>query len=114
MTRNTNEIAASIESAGLRLFTDGYGRFTDEPDKIATNIPLLDRMLGGGFEPGLHCLTAGPSSYKSTWLLQVAYLAAMDGKNVAYITSEISAEECRRRLVARKMQVDAMRNGRWE
>ena len=77
-------------------------------DKIRTNLPPLDDRLGGGLKCGLHCLTAPPSSYKTALLLQVAYLAAMDGQCVNYITGEVSARECWQRLTTRKMQVDKL------
>lgn len=75
---------------------------------IPTNIPALDKHLNGGLRPGLHCVTGGPSSYKSALLLQVAYLAAVDGKDVLYLTDEISSAECWQRLASRKMQVDSL------
>ncbi|MBR3312780.1 MAG: hypothetical protein IKG18_01430 [Atopobiaceae bacterium] len=77
-------------------------------EKVKTNIPALDKRLGGGLKCGLHCLTAPPSSFKTALLLQVAYLAAMDGQCVNYITGEVSARECWQRLTTRKMQVDKL------
>ena len=74
--------------------------------RVKTNIPELDEMLGGGLAPGLHCVTGGPSSYKSATLLQIAYLAAMDGFATEYITDEIGVIECMARLTTRKMFVN--------
>ena len=82
--------------------------------KIKTNIPELDYMLGGGLAPGLHCVTGGPSSYKSALLLQIAYLAKDDiGSygSVEYVTDEISRGECLRRLTSRKLMVNVMKDG---
>lgn len=100
------ELQNKIENSGvLELdYDDGLG----VSEKVKTNIPALDERLGGGLKCGLHCLTAPPSSYKTALLLQVAYLAAMDGQCVNYITGEVSAQECWQRLTTRKMQVDKL------
>jgi replicative DNA helicase len=98
-----------FEKMGI-LNLDFYNNVGDEVSKsISTNISALDEMLpGGGLSAGLNCVTAGPSSYKSALLLQVAYLAAMDGKHVLYLTNEISAKECWHRLTSRRMHVDKL------
>lgn len=106
MNRDLTEIQNQIEKSGvIELDHDDALGISD---KVRTNIPQLDEMLNGGLRPGLHCVTGGPSSYKSATLLQVAYLAAMDGRAVTYITDEISSRECWQRLTTRKMQVDKL------
>ena len=100
------EIQNRIEGSGvIELDCDDE---LDVTSKVKTNIAELDGLLGGGLRPGLHCVTGGPSSYKSALLLQIAYLAAMDGRGVTYITDEISSRECWQRLTARRMQVDKL------
>lgn len=77
--------------------------------KVKTNVPALDNMLRGGLVPGLHCVTGGPSSYKSAMLLQIAYLAALDGAAVEYIADEIGIPEICARLATRRMYVESLR-----
>ena len=77
--------------------------------KVKTNVPALDNMLRGGLVPGLHCVTGGPSSYKTAMLLQLAYLAALDGAAVEYISDEIGIAEIYARLITRKMYVESLR-----
>ncbi|MBR3225636.1 MAG: hypothetical protein IKF78_09980 [Atopobiaceae bacterium] len=107
---NLTETINQIEKSGVIELCPDDER-PDASDKVRTNIPKLDKLLDGGLKPGLHCVTGGPSSYKSALLLQIAYLAAMDGRDVNYVTDEISARECWQRLTTRKMQVDKIVSG---
>lgn len=108
MDERIEEAVYNIDrSRFLKIHEETYDNcHTIEHNKISTNIPALDEYLGGGLRFGLHCVTGGPSSYKTAMLLQIAYLAKMDGRNVTYLTDEISSNECWQRLTARKMQVD--------
>jgi DNA repair protein RadA/Sms len=66
---------------------------------LATGVPELDRVLGGGLVPGAVVLLAGePGVGKSTLLLEVAYQwAAAAAKPSLYVTGEESAGQVRLR-----------------
>jgi DNA repair protein RadA/Sms len=64
--------------------------------RIRTNIPELDRVLGGGIVPGSVVLIGGdPGIGKSTLMMQLA--AAVQGITTLYITGEESASQIRLR-----------------
>lgn len=66
-----------------------------EVARIGTNLPELDRVLGGGLVPGSLVLVGGdPGIGKSTLLLQVA---AGQAEAVLYISGEESAPQLRMR-----------------
>jgi DNA repair protein RadA/Sms len=63
-----------------------------------TGVGELDRVLGGGFVPGVVVLLAGePGVGKSTLLLEVAARRARLGATVLYVTGEESAGQVRLR-----------------
>jgi len=63
-----------------------------------TEVPELDRVLGGGLVPGAVVLLAGePGVGKSTLLLEVAARVAEGGATVLYVTGEESAAQVRLR-----------------
>ena len=63
-----------------------------------TEVPELDRVLGGGLVPGAVVLLAGePGVGKSTLLLEVAARVADGGATVLYVTGEESAAQVRLR-----------------
>ena len=60
--------------------------------KTPSNIPELDRVLGGGWTPGGVLLLGGePGVGKSTLLLQACHNMAQNGHRVLYISGEESA-----------------------
>ena len=64
--------------------------------RISTNIPELDRVLGGGIVPGAVVLVGGdPGIGKSTLMMQMA--SALNSKIVLYITGEESVNQIRLR-----------------
>src|SRR5437870_869444 len=70
------------------LFTGllGTGRM---PPRLSSGFREVDRVLGGGFVPGSTVLVSGdPGAGKSTFLLQIAAIAACRGVGAAYITGE--------------------------
>ena len=71
----------------------------DDPgDRIATEIPELDRVLGGGLVPGSLVLVGGePGIGKSTLMLQAAALLSAHGQRVAYVCGEESPRQVRLR-----------------
>lgn len=68
-------------------------------DRISTGYPLLNEMLGGGWRKKTLNLLAGMSgSGKSLWMCNFAANAVRDGKNVLYISLEMSREEVMKRV----------------
>jgi len=64
--------------------------------RMATAIPELDRVLGGGIVPGSVVLVGGdPGIGKSTLMMQMA--ASLTGQTVLYITGEESLSQVRLR-----------------
>lgn len=77
-------------------FIDGFfeavARSKSTP-AISTGFPSLDKLLDGGFFPGLYILGAITSLGKSTLALQVADNIAASGHDVIFIALEMSRQE---------------------
>ncbi len=71
----------------------------DEPgDRLTTDIPEFDRVLGGGLVPGSLVLVGGePGIGKSTLMLQAAARLACRGIGIAYVCGEESPRQLRMR-----------------
>ncbi len=71
----------------------------DDPgDRLLTQIPELDRVLGGGLVPGSLVLVGGePGIGKSTLMLQAAATLSAGGQAVAYVCGEESPRQVRLR-----------------
>ena len=70
----------------------------EESRSVASGVPELDRVLGGGLVPGAAILLAGePGVGKSTLLLEVAAQTARAGRRTLYLTGEESAAQVRLR-----------------
>jgi DNA repair protein RadA/Sms len=77
---------------------------------VATGLPELDRVLGGGLVPGSVTVLGGePGIGKSTLLLQVAAARARSGAPVLYVSGEESAAQVRDRAG----RLDAMEPSLW-
>ncbi|NJO37390.1 MAG: DNA repair protein RadA [Rhizobiales bacterium] len=64
------------------------------PDRLATGIAELDRVLGGGLVTGSAVLIGGdPGIGKSTIVLQAASALAARGLSVAYVSGEESVDQ---------------------
>ncbi|MDB5968937.1 MAG: radA [Hydrocarboniphaga sp.] len=70
---------------------------TEDAPRVASGLPEMDRVLGGGIVPGAVILIGGdPGIGKSTLLLQV--LAALEGRlDTLYVTGEESLSQVRLR-----------------
>jgi DNA repair protein RadA/Sms len=67
-------------------------------EPMATGVPELDRVLGGGLVPGSVTLLGGePGVGKSTVLLQALAGLADGGRRALYVSAEESAHQVRRR-----------------
>lgn len=72
--------------------------------RILTQLPEFDRMMGGGIVSGSLTLVAGdPGIGKSTLLLQIAAALAVQGLTVLYVCGEESAEQTS--LRARRLNI---------
>lgn len=66
----------------------------DETKRISTQMPELDRVLGGGIVPGSLTLVGGdPGIGKSTLLLQVCKQLSDKGLKVLYVSGEESVKQ---------------------
>lgn len=95
------QAAGSLRSvrAALPGRTIALTAVADEPGaRLATDIPELDRVLGGGLVPGSLVLVGGdPGIGKSTLMLQAAARIAAKGTTVAYVCGEESPRQVRLR-----------------
>jgi DNA repair protein RadA/Sms len=95
-----------LQGGGRALTLSGLNTETPLPTRLTTGIAELDRTLGGGFVAGSAVLMAGdPGIGKSTLLLQAAARLALEGKGVAYISGEESADQVR--LRAKRLGLDS-------
>lgn len=81
---------------------------------IATGHKTLDDLFLGGLRAGLYVLSAVPSWGKSAFALQIADAAAAAGRDVLYITIEMSTAELVARSISREMYLDCMERGQPE
>lgn len=66
----------------------------EETERISTDMPELDRVLGGGIVPGSLTLVGGdPGIGKSTLLLQVCKNLADKGLKILYVSGEESLKQ---------------------
>lgn len=74
----------------------------DSHKRIATLIPEVDDVLGGGVYPGeLNVLLGPPKRGKSIWLLNMANAALWQKKKVLYITMELYENKIAAREISR-------------
>jgi len=74
---------------------------------LSTGIPTLDAKLGGGFMPKTLNILAGPShSGKSSLKVCIATNQLYMGKNVLYVTLEMSEEEILKRVDANILDIN--------
>lgn len=78
---------------------------SNESPRLLTSFGEFNRVLGGGLVPGALVLLSGdPGIGKSTLLLQIAAMAAAQGKKIAYISGEESVHQVK--LRADRLAVD--------
>ena len=79
---------------------------TRHEERFSSNIPELDRVLGGGIVKGSLVLVGGdPGIGKSTLLIQVSSNVAVSGKRVLYISGEESESQIKMR--AQRLGIDS-------
>jgi circadian clock protein KaiC len=90
-----------IERGGLTIFprlvaSEHHRPFSPAP--ISTGVPELDRLMGGGLDPGTSLLVVGPSGTgKSVLTTQMAISAARRGRKALFLLFEESTRTFRRR-----------------
>jgi len=89
---------------GTNYWDDPAGRIQsikDNRGQNSTGWETFDRVLYGGFNPGeLNIFAGGSGSGKSLFMQNMALNWALQGKNVVYISLELSEELCCMRLDA--------------
>jgi DNA repair protein RadA/Sms len=89
--RRSGSVPAAVVAPLLEVPEESLAR-------LASGIPLLDRVLGGGIVQGGTVLLAGePGIGKSTLLLEVAEALARAGRGVLYVSAEESPRQLRLR-----------------
>ena len=79
-----------------------------------TGFPKLDKILDGGFFPGLYFVGAVSSLGKTTFVLQIADAVAAHGDDVLYFSLEMSAYEIMSKSISRLTHIAAERQQRPE
>lgn len=83
-----------------------YAEYHEEKKKIPFSLFMLNRVTGGGYEPGtLNLVIAGTGTGKTIVMCNEAGHLLMNGKNVLYITLEMSPAKISERVDAKLMQV---------
>jgi replicative DNA helicase len=77
---------------------DEFARKNGKPRGPKTNLPEVDRLLGGFLRPGVHFLQAAPGDGKTAFSLQVSADCGFPG---VYVTAEMAAQSLFIRLIAR-------------
>ena len=86
--------AGSGRSSGRALVTSSLGAPAAVAERTLTDMPGVDRALGGGLLPGSVTLVAGePGIGKSTLLLQLVMHLSMSGLVCLYASGEESREQ---------------------
>lgn len=95
------EAASTVGAQPIRIKDVNTSSF----QRISTQMPELDRLLGGGIVSGSLILVGGdPGIGKSTLMLQLAQSLAIQGLTVLYICGEESVEQTS--LRARRLGVE--------
>lgn len=75
-------------------------------EKIRTGWSTLDSMLGSGWDvKTFNVLMGATNSGKSLWMQNIAVNAANLGRNVLYITLEMSEKKCMKRMGAMRLKI---------
>ena len=91
-------------SVGYDYFANIKSRFEsykEDVTKIPTSIDELNNLTNGGIQPKtINCVISSTGGGKSVWLCQEAAYNVSNGKNVLYITLEMSETEIAKRIDA--------------
>lgn len=86
-----------------------YAEETKNLKPITTGLPKLNETFGGGLRPYLYVIGGRTGSGKSALTIQIANEIAKSGKDVMYVTLEVSRNEIVARIIADiiKHKIDA-------
>lgn len=88
-------------------YEERWLKYQEKTDKIPFRLNILNEMTMGGVEKGtLNVLLAGVNVGKSLGLCSLAADYLLDGKNVLYISMEMSEHVCAKRIDANLLNVD--------
>ncbi len=110
MPRNTDISPLARLVRRIDAVADG----APSPDGIPTGFPSVDRILGGGIRRGDLVVLAGDvGSGKSALALAIALRGATEGKDVLFLSGEMSAERVLERALAivGRARIDDIRQG---
>lgn len=94
----------------LEDYNERYDYYHQKLQKVSFDIDLLNDITGGGLPPkSLSVILGGTGVGKSLVMCHMASNNLIDGKNVLYITLEMSEEETARRIDANLLDVDITR-----
>ncbi len=97
-------------SIGNDFFDDAesrYDQYHQEENKVSFDIDILNQITKGGVsKKTLNILMAGPGVGKSFAMCHMASHNLMDGKNVLYITLEMSEEKIQQRIEENLLDVE--------
>lgn len=107
----TDALAVSFETTIGHDYVDNwkerYDHYHEKKNRIPFDIELLNKITGGGvFSKTLNCVLGGTGSGKTMNLCHFAASYISQGKNVLYITLEMSEEEISKRIDANLMGID--------
>lgn len=89
-----------IADATVRTLARIAERKAGRHGAVSTPFRLLNEILGGGFEPGIHVLVGGTGVGKSTLAVSCAIEAASNGHAVGYVSLELELEQITARMMA--------------
>jgi DNA repair protein RadA/Sms len=90
----------NLQGGGRTIELVGLDHPAALPERIVSGVAEFDRAIGGGIVPGSAMLVGGdPGIGKSTSLLPICAKLATNGRNVAYVSGEESAEQVRLRAI---------------
>jgi replicative DNA helicase len=96
-----------IRSGKLLSDAEEIGRYLQniEDTRIQTLIPILDKVLGGGFAPReLVIVLGGTGGGKTAFLINLGWAAVMQKKRVLYYTFEVAMERVLARAICHILQ----------
>jgi replicative DNA helicase len=110
MTRSTDISPLSVLLSKVDAVSDGV----PSRQTVASGFPSLDTLLGGGFRHGdLVVLGGDAASGKSALALAFAIRVASAGRNVAFLSGEMSVDRVLERVIAieGRTRIDDLRQG---
>lgn len=97
--------------------TEYLGNFIEEIIEknicaIPTGFPKLDKCLDGGLYPGLYILGGGSSLGKTSWACQMTDNIAKTGKDVLFVSLEMSRKEILAKSISRNTLIKVLEEGK--